>query len=205
VFTGIVQEVGQVKAIKALKAGLSLEISCQMGSLELGESIAVDGVCLTVTEAHPQAFSCELSPETLALTLANQYQVGSPVNLERALALGDRMGGHWVTGHVDTLIQLTKKEILKEFWKLEFSKVPDAVLNHLVHKGSIALNGVSLTLNAVSPLGFEVMIIPHTLEKTNLKLLEEGDSVNVEVDWMSKLIVQTVDRIMKGKYEPTLA
>jgi riboflavin synthase len=205
VFTGIVQEVAQVKAIKALKAGLSLEISCQMGSLELGESIAVDGICLTVTEAHGQAFSCELSPETLALTLANQYQVGSVVNLERALALGDRMGGHWVTGHVDTLIQLTKKEILKEFWKLEFSKVPDSVLNHLVHKGSIALNGVSLTLNAVSPSGFEVMIIPHTLEKTNLKLLEEGDSVNVEVDWMSKLIVQTVDRIMKGKYEPTLA
>ncbi|NDG26043.1 MAG: riboflavin synthase, partial [Proteobacteria bacterium] len=90
-------------------------------------------------------------------------------------------------------------------WKLEFSGVPDSVTNHLVHKGSIALNGVSLTLNAVSDSGFEVMIIPHTLEKTNLKLLEEGDVVNVEVDWMSKLIVQTVDRIMKGKHERTLA
>jgi len=205
VFTGIVQELGQVKAIKPLQAGLSLEISCQGGPFELGESIAVDGVCLTVTQAQPHGFSCELSPETLQLTLASRYKVGSVVNLERALALGDRMGGHWVTGHVDTLIQLTQKETLKEFWRLEFSNVPDSVVNHLVHKGSIALNGVSLTLNSVSPTGFEVMIIPHTLEKTNLKLLEEGDSVNVEIDWMSKLIVQTVDRIMKGKHEPTLA
>lgn len=204
-FTGIVQELGQIKAVKPLKAGLAFEISCQMGSLELGESIAVDGVCLTVTQALPQGFACELSPETLGLTLARHYKVGSVVNLERALALGDRMGGHWVTGHVDTLIPLTKKEILKQFWKLEFSGVPDSVTNHLVHKGSIALNGVSLTLNAVSDSGFEVMIIPHTLEKTNLKLLEEGDVVNVEVDWMSKLIVQTVDRIMKGKHERTLA
>lgn len=204
-FTGIVQELGKIKSKTLLQAGLAFEVFSQMGPFELGESIAVDGVCLTVTKASSDGFTCEVSPETLALTLARHYEVGTVVNLERALSLGDRMGGHWVTGHVDTVISLTKKEVLKEFWKLEFSDVPQRVLNLLVHKGSISLNGVSLTLNSVSPNGFEVMIIPHTLEKTNLKLLEVGAAVNVEVDWMSKLIVQTVERVLKGKNEHPMA
>ncbi|MFM8269654.1 MAG: riboflavin synthase [Pseudomonadota bacterium] len=200
-FTGIVQELGKIKTIAPLKAGWLLEVSSQLGPFQLGESIAVDGVCLTVTKSSPEGFFCELSPETLFLTLAQKYQEGSVVNLERALSLGDRMGGHWVTGHVDKVISLTEKEVFNEFWKLGFSRVPENIGIHLVHKGSIALNGVSLTLNSVSQTSFEVMIIPHTLEKTNLKLLEVGDEVNVEVDWMSKLIVQTVERIVKGKHE----
>lgn len=203
-FTGIIQELGKIQSIRTLNSGLALRIDSRLAPFELGESIAVDGVCLTVTDASESGFSCELSPETLNLTLAGNYQEGSVVNLERALRLGDSLGGHWVSGHVDTVIPLTQKQIMNDFWKLTFLKVPEAILMNLVQKGSIALNGVSLTLNAVHSSGFEVMIIPHTLEKTNLKLLKEGDLVNVEVDWMSKLIVQTVDRILKGKYEKPL-
>lgn len=198
-FTGIVQEVGKIQSLRELRAGLALEIASLQGPFELGESISVDGVCLTVTEFTPSSFWCELSPETLKLTRARNYQADTPVNLERALAVGDRMGGHWVTGHVDTVIRLTQKEVVQEFWKLQFSDVPWQVLPFLVHKGSISLNGVSLTINQVDAQGFDVMIIPHTLEKTNLRFLREGDGVNVEVDWMSKLIVQTVERLMKGK------
>lgn len=204
-FTGIVQELGKIQSIQTVSSGLALTVQCSMAPFQLGESIAVDGVCLTVTEARNDNFSCELSPETLRLTLARHYRVGSAVNLERALKLGDALGGHWVSGHVDTVISLSKKEVLKDFWNLSFLEVPEVVLNHLVYKGSISLNGVSLTINAVHPTGFEVMIIPHTLERTNLKLLNEGDQVNVEIDWMSKLIVQTTDRILKGKYEKPLA
>lgn len=198
-FTGIIEDLGRIQASKALSQGLALEIACQFENLTLGESIAVDGACLTVTQKTPQGFWCEISPETLALTLANQYQVGSWVNLERALCLGSRLGGHWVTGHVDSKAKLESKSVFDGFWKFTFSGLSENQILFLVSKGSVAVNGVSLTINAVLADGFEVMLIPHTLEKTNLKLLEPGDEVNLELDWMSKLIVQTTERFLKGK------
>lgn len=197
-FTGIIQELGKIQSIKTLRQGLCFEVSCQFPELELGESIAVDGACLTVTSLSSQGFSCDVSPETLNLTIAGKYTVGSGVNLERALRVGDRLGGHWVSGHVDQVIQLAKKEIVQDFWKLTFSGLNAEHSMSLLKKGSIAVNGVSLTLNEVLAESFEVMIIPHTLERTNLKCLEVGHSVNVELDWMSKLVVQTVSRLKEG-------
>lgn len=198
-FTGIVEELGRIQTKKQLAQGLALEIACSFENLSLGESIAVDGVCLTVTQKAPQGFWCELSPETLNLTLANRYEENTPVNLERALCVGSRMGGHWVTGHVDSKAKLQKKEAFEGFWKMRFSHLPEEHRSFLIPKGSIAVNGVSLTVNCVLSEGFEVMLIPHTLEKTNLKSLEPGDLVNIELDWMSKLIVQTTERYLKGK------
>ncbi|NBV50166.1 riboflavin synthase [bacterium] len=198
-FTGIVQEIGKIQSIQSLKSGIALEITSGQGPFSLGESISVDGACLTVTQAHAASFWCELSPETLERTTARQYRLGSRVNLERALAVGDRLGGHWVTGHVDSVLTLSKKEVFNDFWKLTFSHLPETLRAFFVEKGSVALNGVSLTLNHVDSDGFDVMIIPHTLEKTTLQFLEPGNTVNLEVDWMSKIIVQTVERILKGK------
>ncbi len=198
-FTGIVEDLGRIQSIKALSQGLSLQVTCSFKNLALGESIAVDGACLTVTQISSQGFWCELSPETLSLTLASHYQVGSLVNLERALTVGSRMGGHWVTGHVDSKATLKDKEAFEGFWKFSFSKLSASQLPFLIPKGSIAVNGVSLTVNDVLENGFEVMLIPHTLEKTNLNRLHSGDEVNIEVDWMSKLIVQTTQRFLEGK------
>jgi len=197
-FTGIIQELGKIQSIRSLSQGLSFELSCRFPHLELGESIAVDGACLTVTSLSPEGFFCDVSPETLNLTIAGRYEVGSVVNLERALRVGDRLGGHWVSGHVDQVIQLVKKEVVQDFWKLTFSGLHSEHSMSLLKKGSIALNGVSLTLNEVQGDSFQVMIIPHTLERTNLKCLEEGHPVNIEMDWMSKLVVQTVTRLKEG-------
>jgi len=198
-FTGMIEALGRIRSQKRLGKGLALEIECGFKDLQLGESIAVDGVCLTVTEKTLQGFWCELSPETLALTIAPSYAKDSRVNLERALTLGSRLGGHWVTGHVDTQAVLKEKEPFQEFWKMSFSGLPQNFQRFLIPKGSIAVNGVSLTVNQVTPSGFEVMLIPHTLEKTNLKELEKGNGANIGVDWMSKLIVQTTEQFLKGQ------
>ena len=198
-FTGIIQEVGQVRDIKKRPMSSELEIVSAFSSLHLGESISVDGVCLTVTKILPQGFLCEASPETLHLTVISQYQEATKVNLERSLKLGDQMGGHWVSGHVDGLAELVQKEVLNGFWKMTFRFCEKKWADYFFSKASVALNGVSLTVNQVFDDGLEVMLIPHTLEKTNLKLLELGSQVNVEVDWMSKLIVSTVHRVMEAK------
>lgn len=199
-FTGIVQEVGNIRTVSPFGKGIRLEVECQFENLILGESIAVDGTCLTVTETTPHGFSCDLSPETLKLTLSGSYQSGEKVNLERALCVGDRMGGHWVTGHVDGLVQVTQKKIFQDFWQIIFSGLVPQLHQSLIKKGSVAVNGVSLTVNETTPDGFEVMLVPHTLECTNLKFLNVGSRVNCETDWMGKMIVQTVSKMVEGTY-----
>lgn len=193
-FTGIVDHCGEVVDIKQSSTGVDLQIKCQFSDLHIGESIAMDGACITVIEPQRQLFTCNLSPETLKLTQASQLRLGSKINLERALRLSDRLDGHIVTGHVDTCCKLAKKIPHDNYTEFNFSGISRNHMAFLVEKGSVAINGVSLTINDVFDDGFSLMLIPHTLEITNLVSLEEGQLVNIEFDYLAKLINKRVQQ-----------
>lgn len=198
VFTGLIQDIGNIKEKRAVSGGVAFLIRSSFAQLTLGESIAVDGVCLTVTEVTPEGFWCELSPETLSKTVAGSYEPQQVVNLERALKMGDPLGGHWVSGHVDGTLELSGIEPKEDFCKLTFTGFNDIQRSYLFEKGSIALNGISLTLNEVNDTSLSVMIIPHTWEKTTLKTLQLNAKLNAEFDSMAKLMVQTIERYLKN-------
>lgn len=193
-FTGIIDHCGSVTSVERRGDSLVLAVASAFDDVEEGESIAVDGVCLTAISPSANAFRCDVSPETLRLTRAADYRVGARLNLERSLRLSDRMGGHFVTGHADQKCRLTKSEARGEYRAYVFDGVLYKNRRFLVLKGSVAVNGVSLTVNAVTVSGFEVMLIPHTLGRTNLSELREGDSVNVEFDWMTKVLLSDLDK-----------
>jgi riboflavin synthase len=169
-----------------------------MGPLELGESIAVDGVCLTVASRADEGFACDASSETLARTTLGRMPPGSPVNLERALPLGGRMGGHIVTGHVDAVGSVAARTTVGDAVEMRFS-FPNELARFIAEKGSIAVSGVSLTVNRVDGGTFEVMLIPHTLAKTSLDALRVGAEVNLEVD----VLARYVGRILECESKPT--
>lgn len=194
-FTGIVDHCGEIVSVKRTASTLRLGIKCGFTDMALGESISVDGICLTVTDREPNQFSCDLSPETMAVTVASRYTVGTILNLERALRLSDRLGGHYVSGHVDTSCVVCEKSLHSEFVRLVFGDVSPEFERYLVKKGSISINGVSLTINETSSTRFEVMLIPHTLDRTNLKSLTPGDYVNIEFDWMLKVVLHEAERL----------
>jgi riboflavin synthase len=195
-FTGIVDHCGKVLNLQEFPGSIRLEISSYFNDLRLGESIAVDGCCLTVTAfKEAGSFVCDVSPETLSLTRASEWKTGAVLNLERAMKLSDRLGGHIVTGHIDQWATLAGKEMVQEYVRLEIEGVLPEFLRYLVKKGSIAVNGVSLTVNEVKEDVFSVMLVPHTLERTNLKELSVGSKVNLEFDWMAKLVVKRVEEI----------
>ncbi len=194
-FTGLVQTMGTMSSREKTGAGLRLGLVSQrpLPGLQMGESIAVDGVCLTVV-AHQedQEFWVDISPETLALTTLGDRKPASRFNLERALALGDRLGGHLVSGHVDGMGHLVSREVQGEVALFRFF-APPPIHALLVHKGSVAINGVSLTVNGVDADGtFHVMLIPHTLSETTLADLEFGHRVNLEADLVGKYIQSLV-------------
>lgn len=193
-FTGIVDHCGEIRERQATGTGLRLHVACGFKDLVLGESVSVDGACLTVTSITSEGFWCDLSEETLRLTRAGSYLAGQRVNLERALRMGDRLGGHIVTGHVDRTVKVLSRRDADGFVEFRFGLFADSERGFLVPKGSVALNGVSLTLNEVTGAEIAVMLIPHTLEITNLSKLEAGHAVNVEFDWMTKLILNDVRR-----------
>jgi len=197
-FTGLVDHCGRIEEVTLLPVGLRIELSTQFKDLVLGESIAVEGICLTITQIEGERFYCELSPETLSLTTAKNFSVGQSVNLERALTLNTPLGGHFVTGHIDGQIGVKKVELKKTFWQVEFEGLTPEMLMYVVPKGSVTINGVSLTVNEVSEKGFSVMLIPHTLERTSLKLLKTTDNVNVEWDYFGRYIVNYLNKL-KGK------
>ncbi len=200
-FTGLVDHCGKIVAVNRLAAETTeLIIASAFTDLALGESIAVDGACLTVTAIEGEHFNCELSAETNQCTRSSCYQAGDSVNLERALRLSDRLGGHIVTGHVDQIATLLTKTAQQEFILMRFAGVKDPAKPWLVPKGSVAVNGVSLTVNTTHEDEFTVMLIPHTLAKTNLAELAEGDSVNLEFDWLAKQISQQLSKY-RGAYE----
>ncbi|MBW5802297.1 riboflavin synthase [Coxiella endosymbiont of Ornithodoros amblus] len=189
-FTGIIDHCGEIRSIEALPDHTVLSVDTQFSDFRLGESIAIDGVCVTVTQKKLGSFSCDLSPETLACTKARDYKIGGRINLERALRLTDRMGGHFVSGHVDQTGILESQKKHAEFIQMDFKNSLGEWWNYLIPKGSVAVNGVSLTVNSVADDCFSVMLIPHTLERTNLSDLKEGQIVNIEFDLITKIIVQ---------------
>lgn len=186
-FTGIVKSVGSIDSwqdgILWVRPSSELEVE----TLELGESIAINGVCLTVVEASNGSIRFDLSPETVHKTTFGQLKPGDQVNLERALALGDRLGGHMVQGHVDGVGTLVSKTEDGNSTIIRF-EVPEG--KFLMEKGSICLDGISLTIVNLKENQFEVWVIPHTLENTNLQSKSPGSQVNVEYDMMMKYLYQ---------------
>jgi len=189
VFTGIIEEVGTIAA-----AGSRMKVQCRtvLQDTQAGASVAVNGVCLTAVAIEPDGFWCDLSPETLSRSNLGMLQAGSRVNLERAAAVGDRLSGHIVQGHVDGTAEFLSLEALPDGnWWLKV-RMPAELDRYLVHKGSVTLDGVSLTIAKLEQDVIGVAIIPHTYENTILRDCQVGGRVNVEVD----LIGKYVERLM---------
>jgi riboflavin synthase len=189
VFTGIVEAMGTLRERQPLGGGERLLLTHPgwTEGLERGASVAVDGCCLTVVESDAAAFSVEATRETLARTRFGSLTAGSAVNLERPLRLGDRLGGHWVQGHVDGLLTVTRIERVQETCYLA-TTLPIDARDWIVPRGSVALNGVSLTVLDLIDEGFRVAIIPHTWAVTNLSALAPGAQVHVEYDILAKYV-----------------
>lgn len=191
-FTGIVEATGEVRAVAVSARGARVMIdavSLDLSDVRIGDSIAVDGCCLTVVELTPAAFGVDVSEETLDCTIG--FRAGTRVNLEKALRLADRLGGHLLSGHVDGRGKVTGREAVGESWRLEV-ECPPELARYVARKGSIAINGVSLTVNRVGGDRFDVNLIPHTLQVTNLGVLSTGAQVNLEVD----LLARYIERLM---------
>lgn len=189
-FTGLIEAVGRVVAVRPVGGGsrLAIESDTRLQSLQMGESIAVDGVCLTVVKRErDRRFEVDVSAESMAVSTLGVTRPGARVNLERALQLGDRLGGHLVSGHVDSSGELTSRTQVDRSWKLTF-KLEQGACQLLVPKGSVSINGVSLTINGLGSDHFDVNVIPHTGVETNLLGLQVGDKVNIEVDMLSKMV-----------------
>ena len=193
-FTGIIESVGEVVSVAGGARGRAVAISAPfVGELERGQSVAVDGACLTVRGLGPASFAVEVGASTLERTIASAYRPGGRVNLERAVRLGDRMDGHLVQGHVDGRGTLLGLERSGDTRLLDF-RLPAEVFRGTVPHGSIALNGVSLTVNRLLDGSVcQVALIPHSWERTNLSLLEEGDRVNVEADLVGKYVQRVME------------
>ncbi len=191
-FTGLVRERGWLTEEPRespdggvrLRIGHSEELS---ELLEIGASLAVSGVCLTLIERAPGISEVELSPETLLRTTLGSLQGGSQVNLEPALRMGDPLGGHWVQGHVDGTLEVLSRRDLGEHWEVTL-ELPEELAAFVVEKGSVTLDGVSLTVARLDEDSFTVALIPHTLDATTLGQLEVGDRVNLEVDILAKYV-----------------
>jgi len=188
-FTGIVEDIGTLSRIEKRPAGLALGIRCalELSSVEAGDSLAVDGVCLTVTRKNQGELEFDVSQETVSATTLGQLRQGDRVHLERALALGARLGGHLVTGHVDGVGQILDRTPRGQNLDLTVLAPPE-VSPFLVPKGSVAISGVSLTINEPRGDRFRVTLVPHTLLKTRLAGLKPGDPLNLEADIIGKYV-----------------
>ena len=199
-FTGIVTDVGEVVAVEPRAEGLArLKIACgyDPDTIAIGASIACGGVCLTAVargkDGNRAWFAVDAAAETLRLTTVGKWQRGTRINLERALKIGDELGGHIVAGHADGLATLTGREDLSDMARLTF-RVPSELARFIASKGSVALDGVSLTVNEVAGDIFSVLIIPHTLAVTTLGGLGVDDQVNLEVDLMARYAARLLER-----------
>lgn len=191
VFTGLIEATGVLAEREARGPGARLVVRANLGNepLALGESIAIDGACLSVVELAPGRFTVDATAETLARTTLGTLPVGKSLNLERAVRAGDRLGGHLVTGHVDGVGKLLERREVGEAVAMRFA-LPAELARFVAEKGSIAVAGVSLTVNAVAPASFDVMIIPITLRVTTLGELAAGDPVNLEVDLVARYVAR---------------
>lgn len=188
-FTGIILGQGKVVGKRSSGSGMifSLESGFDLIDPEEGESIAVNGVCLTARNISLRKFTVDVSPESLARTNLGKLVVGSKVNLERALRISDRLGGHMVSGHVDAVSTVLERKPLGDFFRFTF-EVPAGLARYIIEKGSIAIDGTSLTVNSCNDKTFSIVVIPHTLEVTLLGSLQQGDAVNIEVDLIGKYV-----------------
>jgi riboflavin synthase len=196
-FTGIIESTGKVQAMQDMGGDLRLSLNTgklDMSDVALGDSIAVNGVCLTVIDMTSNSFVADVSRETLRLTSLGKLRQGSPVNLEKALTLQTRLGGHMVSGHVDALGKvLDRKDDARSIWfKVQ---APAELAKYIVHKGSITVDGTSLTVNAVDGNEFELNIVPHTLQETIMGGYQAGTEVNLEVD----IIGRYLERLLLGE------
>ena len=188
-FTGIVEEIGQIKEFVKLSSGAKISIKCSkvLEGSKIGDSIAINGCCQTITEIGQEYFSADVSDETLRITNFEHYKSGVSVNLERALTPTSRLGGHIVQGHIDCTGNLISCDKISNFYNLTF-KIPQEEIKYVVNKGSITVNGISLTVAKVCNNIFSVAVIPHTFEQTNLKNLQINDTVNIETDILGRYI-----------------
>ena len=189
-FTGLIEGVGRLAAreLRGGDARLTIDVgSLPFADVQLGESIAVNGCCLTVVEFDAASFAVDASNETLALTTLGQMTIGTPVNLERAMQPTDRLGGHLVSGHVDGLATAVQRcdDARAVRWRFALAK---PLLRYIAHKGSVCVDGVSLTVNAVDDAGFDVALIPHTVAHTAFHALQVGHHVNIEVDLLARYV-----------------
>lgn len=192
-FTGIVEERARVRSVRRNGEGATFVIETRMQALVLGESIAVDGVCLTVAEIPGGAFVAQASLETLAKSTLHRTSDGAEVHLERALRLGDRLGGHLVTGHVDGLGTVASKEPLGDALVVTY-QAPEVLAPFIAPKGSITVDGVSLTVNSVEGPRFTVALVPYTRRATHLDAREVGAAVNLEVDVIAKYVARLMGK-----------
>jgi len=195
-FTGIIKEIGEVKSTRQEREVLNLEISSQnaIKDLEIGSSIAVDGTCQTVVELSDGSFTIQVIPETLKLTTLGKFKKGDKVNLESAMKIGDDISGHLLTGHIDGTGKITDIKQAGETAEIKI-KPPVELVKYIAHKGSIALDGISLTVAQCDNEQFKVAIIPHTLQETTLGAKKVGDLVNLEID----ILARYVERMMNVK------
>lgn len=192
-FTGLVQRRGRITAVDRTGEGARLAVACTFDGLELGESIAVDGTCLTVTSRIDAGFTCDASSETLARTTLGERRVGAGVHLERALRLGDRLGGHLVTGHVDGVGRMVERHPLGDSVRVVF-EAPAELAPLIAPKGSVTVDGVSLTVNGVEGQRFDVVLVPFTRRETTFDERSVGAPVNLETDVLAKYVARLLGR-----------
>lgn len=190
-FTGLVEHVGTIQRIDQDEGHVRLSVSAPFKEVQLGDSIAIDGCCLTVASQDDDQFQFHVSRESLQVTALGEFREGTKVNMERALRMGDRLGGHMVSGHVDGVGTVVSKEDLNDGLLLKV-KIPDELTRYVVPKGSICLDGVSLTVNRLEGTAIELMLIPTTLKETTLGERPLGRPINVEVDLIGKYIERLV-------------
>lgn len=198
-FTGIIEGLGTIRAIRPDGKGkrLTVEADFNLDQTKVGESVAVNGACLTVVKIGGKRFETDLSPETLGASTFGKAKLGDRVNLERAMRLSDRIDGHLVSGHIDGVGIVKKRENLGNAIMLTIA-VPDALSRYMIYKGSVAVDGVSLTINACESKSFSVQIIPHTAGVTTIGTKQNGDPVNIETDMIGKY----VERFTRGEPIP---
>ena len=198
-FTGIIEEMGRVKAFLEREEmhRLTIEAKVVTEGLKTGESVTINGACMTVLNLMENCFSCDVSPETRRLTNLGNLKPGNRVNLERAMCLNDRLGGHMVSGHVEGLGQIVSKTPLQNAIIMTI-EIPAQVLKHCVAKGSIALDGVSMTINQISEKTLEVCMIPHTAEMTTLGVKSVGEWLNLESDLIARYVARPLEGGLVG-------
>jgi len=204
-FTGIIEEIGMVRKVSFEQNGAVISIACSeiTKDMKIGDSICVDGVCTTVEAFDSGSFSFTASAETLNLTTFKTINSGKRINLERALRPIDRLGGHIVSGHIDDKGEFINKANQGSSW-LYYFRAPKEITKYIVYKGSIAVNGISLTVASIDDTVFSVALIPHTLASTSLGMMIEGDEVNIECDVLAKYVEKLASLNNNSKKDLTL-